>query len=215
MPTVQAGVMNQSDLPYEKSLRNRANYATRNWNKSQQEVDSLLLNQSRLIEEQKQFQEQLSDSEHLQTKLIAKLTTSEQQESKMVKVLSARTKRLSSALQDEKEKSKKQKMRLKEEMAEVVSVSKDTLQVTTKILRAKCKDTKDTLLQKHQLEVSSILNEQAKIVTSVKDKAKDTVKTIKRKSEDSLVRSRRASKASRIKLKVSKVCLYYNVLLQV
>ena len=27
MPTVQAGVMNQSDLPYEKSLRNRANYA--------------------------------------------------------------------------------------------------------------------------------------------------------------------------------------------
>jgi hypothetical protein len=40
-------------------------------------VDSLLLNQSRLIEEQKQFQEQLSDSEHLQTKLIAKLTTSE------------------------------------------------------------------------------------------------------------------------------------------
>ena len=104
MPTVHVGVMNQSDLPYEKSLRNRANYATQNWNKSQQEVDSLLLNQSRLIEEQKQFQEQLSDSEHLQTKLIAKLTTSEQQESKMVKVLSARTKRLSSALQDEKEK---------------------------------------------------------------------------------------------------------------
>ena len=103
-------------------------------------------------------------------------------------------------------------MRLKEEMAQVVSITKETLQqekeaqrisnynvvqkakrdisiakdeckatkedckATAKMLRYKCKETKDTLSEKHQLEVSSILYEQAKIVTGVKDKAKDTVK---------------------------------------
>jgi len=92
-------------------------------------VNSLLSNQSRLTEEQKQFQEQPSDSEHIQSKLIAKLTTSEQQESKMVQVLSARAKRLSNALQHEKEKFKTQKRQLKEEMAQVFSTTKETLQL--------------------------------------------------------------------------------------
>jgi len=91
-------------------------------------LNTLLGEQRRLKEEQQVFQEQLRDSEHIQSELKARLTTSEERGSRAAQVLSARAKHLYNALQDEKDKSKQQKKKLKANIAQVNSVTKETLQ---------------------------------------------------------------------------------------
>jgi len=52
IPAVVFGAKKLIDLPYEKSLRNGANYATQKCNESQEQVKTLLDEQSHLKEEQ-------------------------------------------------------------------------------------------------------------------------------------------------------------------
>jgi len=66
-------------------------------------VKTLLNEQSYLREEQQAFQEQLRDSEHIQSKLKASLTTLEGHCSKVAQILLASTEHSFNALEDEKD----------------------------------------------------------------------------------------------------------------
>ena len=196
-------------------------------------MKTLLNEQSYLREEQQAFQEQLRDSEHIQSKLKASLTTSEEQGLKASQVLSARAKRLSTALLDEKDKSREQKKKLKANIQQIKSVAEATLQQEKEerkverallkkernqevsIIKDQYKTTAKTLQVKHRQEVSAILSNHSKTISSVKAKAKSNDETTKRKSAETLERSRRASTASRNTLKVRCVCVIFVFTLQV
>jgi len=230
IPTVVVGTNKASDLPYRKSLRNRVNYVTRKSNETQEQVKTLLCEQS---QQHQVFQEQLRDSKHIESKLKASLTTSEEQGLKASQVLSARAKRLSTALLDEKDKSREQKKKLKANIQQIKSVAEATLQqekeerkvervLLTKernqevsIIKDQYKTAAKTLQVKHRQEVSAILFNHSNTISSVKAKAKSNDETTKRKSAETLERSRRASTASRNTLKVRCVCLIFVFTLQV
>ena len=94
-----------------------------------------------LRENQQNFQEQLCDSEHIQSKLKACLTTSKERGgSKVSQALLVRAKHLSNTLEDEKDEFKQQKKKLKADIAQVNSVMKVTLRQEREERRAERKE---------------------------------------------------------------------------